>query len=602
MKPQMEGGHCQVAKLLATAGSVLAVSWIAKTFIQRKRFDRKVKSRQERIRTDKFLLEERLMSEGEDKLELWKSLRVRAGDEILSGLRKGDIKAIDALKAFTLAAIEVDRELNCVTEFISGAEERAKHLDALPTEQRGPLHGLPICVKDNFRVKGSVVTNGMSMFMDDKCSDNSVAVKVMLELGAVPYCLTNVPQTCMSHQCSNPLFGATGNPHKPEKEAGGSSGGTASLIGGGGAMLGLGNDIGGSLRNPAAMCGVYSLKPTHGRHLSCVGLQDPLTPIPSLPVVSGFMAESVTFLAEAYKSLWNCQKALDLDISVLPIKWNEEEYSSEKKLKIGFCPKTSDFAPTHPGCMRAVLEAKEILEGQGHQLVEYQPPCDLKVLDLYMNTLGPGASKFLEVVNQEEVIDSSIRMSTIFFRAIKYTPIWARKWLLNPLLGLVSNTYLPIVNDVPGVREVAFEANKFHQAYVDKMIEDGVDLLLTPACIIPAPDQGFFGDFAQVLVSYAVANILNLPAGIAPITAVTEEDQSQFNDSVHGLEGRMVKAACQNSEGLPLAVQVIGRRYQEEKVLRILGDLEKGSQYGLAKRVCDVKNRIGAEESFETVA
>ena len=57
-------------------------------------------------------------------------------------------------------------------------------------------------------------------------------------------------------------------------------------------------------------------------------------------------------------------------------------------------------------------------------------------------------------------------MSTIFFRAIKYTPIWARKWLLNPLLGLVSNTYLPIVNDVPGVREVAFEANKFHQVEV----------------------------------------------------------------------------------------------------------------------------------------
>ena len=94
--------------------------------------------------------------------------------------------------------------------------------------------------------------------------------------------------------------------------------------------------------------------------------------------------------------------------SVLPIKWNEEEYSSEKKLKIGFCPKTSDFAPTHPGCVRAVLEAKQILEGQGHHLVEYQPPCDLKVLDLYMNTLGPGASTFLEVVNQEEVIDRCV--------------------------------------------------------------------------------------------------------------------------------------------------------------------------------------------------
>ena len=64
----------------------------------------------------------------------------------------------------------------------------------------------------------------------------------------------------------------------------------------------------------------------------------------------------------------------------------------------------------------------------------------------------------------------------------------------------------------------------------------------------------------------------------------------------------MVKAACQNSEGLPLAVQVIGRRYQEERVLRVLRDLEERSQYGLAKRACDNKTRVGAEESFETVA
>ena len=127
------------------------------------------------------------------------------------------------------------------------------------------------------------------------------------------------------------------------------------------------------------------------------------------------------------------------------------------------------------------------------------------------------------------------------------------------------------------------------------------DLFVKRACVC-LRYQGFFGDFAQVLVSYAASNILNLPAGIAPITAVTEEDQSQFNETVHGLEGRMVKAACQNSEGLPLAVQVIGRRYQEEKVLRVLRDLEEGSQYGLAKRVCDNKTRVGAEESFETVA
>ena len=131
---------------------------------------------------------------------------------------------------------------------------------------------------------------GMTQFMDEVCTEDAVGVRLIKSLGGVPVCITNVPQTCMSHQCSNPVFGATGNPHNPSKEAGGSSGGTSALVGGGEAVLGLGNDLGGSLRNPAALCGVYSLKPTHGRHLSVKGLQDPLCPNPKLPVVSGFIA------------------------------------------------------------------------------------------------------------------------------------------------------------------------------------------------------------------------------------------------------------------------------------------------------------------------
>ena len=126
--------------------------------------------------------------------------------------------------------------------------------------------------------------------MDNICTEDAVGVQLVKDLGGVPYCITTVPQTCMSHQCSNPVFGHTGNPHNPAKECGGSSGGTAALVGGGGAVIGLGNDIGGSLRNPAAMCGIYSLKPTFGRHLSIKGHQDPFHPHPKVPVTSGFMA------------------------------------------------------------------------------------------------------------------------------------------------------------------------------------------------------------------------------------------------------------------------------------------------------------------------
>ena len=97
-------------------------------------------------------------------------------------------------------------------------------------------------------------------------------VKTLKSFGGVPFCLTNVPQTMLSLQCSNPAFGATGNAFDPEREAGGSSGGEGSLLGSGGSILGIGNDIGGSVRNPAIFNGIYSLKPTHGRHLSQEGV------------------------------------------------------------------------------------------------------------------------------------------------------------------------------------------------------------------------------------------------------------------------------------------------------------------------------------------
>ena len=87
----------------------------------------------------------------------------------------------------------------------------------------------------------------------------------MRQLGAVPFCLTNLPQTMKSYACSNPIFGTTTHPLDKTRTPGGSSGGEACLIAMGGSILGLGSDIGGSLRIPAHFCGISALKPTHGR-------------------------------------------------------------------------------------------------------------------------------------------------------------------------------------------------------------------------------------------------------------------------------------------------------------------------------------------------
>ena len=87
----------------------------------------------------------------------------------------------------------------------------------------------------------------------------------MKELGAIPFCITNIPQTMLSYACSNPVYGCTNNPHDSQRTPGGSSGGEACLIAQGGSILGLGSDVGGSLRIPAHFCGITALKPTQGR-------------------------------------------------------------------------------------------------------------------------------------------------------------------------------------------------------------------------------------------------------------------------------------------------------------------------------------------------
>lgn len=90
-------------------------------------------------------------------------------------------------------------------------------------------------------------------------------VRLVREAGGIPFVKTNVPQVLMFWECVNPTWGRTLNPYSAAHTSGGSSGGEAALLAMDGSALGWGNDIGGSLRIPASFCGIYSLKPGHGR-------------------------------------------------------------------------------------------------------------------------------------------------------------------------------------------------------------------------------------------------------------------------------------------------------------------------------------------------
>lgn len=153
---------------------------------------------------------------------------------------------------------------NCLTEiFFEEAIENARKLDQGPS--RGAWHGIPVSLKDQFNVKGQDSTIGYVARVNYPATKNSAIVESILQQGGIFYCKTTVPQTVMTADTVSNLFGRTLNPVNSNIIPSGSSGGEAALLACHGSLIGIGTDTGGSIRNPAAACELYGLKPSSGR-------------------------------------------------------------------------------------------------------------------------------------------------------------------------------------------------------------------------------------------------------------------------------------------------------------------------------------------------
>ena len=182
-------------------------------------------------------------------------------------LRERRIGCLELLDHFIARVERFNPDLNAIVVFdFERARERAREADAALArgEVWGPLHGLPMTVKDSYDVAGLPTTWGVPELRDNVPATNAVAVERLLAAGAVIFGKTNIPYNLADFQSYNDIYGTTNNPWDLALVPGGSSGGAAAALAAGLTGLEAGSDIGGSIRNPAHYCGVYGHKATWG--------------------------------------------------------------------------------------------------------------------------------------------------------------------------------------------------------------------------------------------------------------------------------------------------------------------------------------------------
>jgi amidase len=335
-------------------------------------------------------------------------------DEILSFsathqarlLRQRSISSVELLEAHLARIATVNPRIHAVVEvFAEQALGSARAADEALARRAdpGPLCGVPFSVKDSIELAGAVCTAGtLGRRHAPPSTEDATLVARLRRAGAIPIAHTNLPDLLFAFESNNLLFGATCNPYDEARTSGGSSGGEAALIASCGSPLGLGSDAAGSVRLPAAFCGIAAIKPTSGR-LPRTGHFPPAGGWIEALWQIGPMARHVEDLCTAMPLLMGGDGR---DTSVVEVPFQDPARVELRRLRVAYYT-DNGFAPADAEVAGVVRAAARALVGEVAALEEDRPACLEQAYALEMKLLGAdggdGLREYLRELGSTEV-------------------------------------------------------------------------------------------------------------------------------------------------------------------------------------------------------
>jgi aspartyl-tRNA(Asn)/glutamyl-tRNA(Gln) amidotransferase subunit A len=292
------------------------------------------------------------------------ALTIRKAHE---ALKKGEFTAVELASAYLEMISKKNKDLNAYLEVYSDVKEQAERADKIIKEGRATLlTGIPIAVKDNILVEGRKASAASKMLENYTATYDATAIRKLKEQGVVFLGRTNMDEFAMGGSTENSAFGVTKNPHDGARVSGGSSGGSAAVVAMDGALIALGSDTGGSVRQPASFCGIVGLKPTYGavsRH-GLVAMGSSLDQI-------GPMAKTV----EDVELIFNTIKGKDvMDSTTIDETTYPKTDSQSKKPTIGIATALIKLGGIDPDVVRNFNESVEKLKKLGFETKEIELP------------------------------------------------------------------------------------------------------------------------------------------------------------------------------------------------------------------------------------